>query len=173
MKKRLATRGGRDELAVDEILRVDTERRKAETSVQQLNAERKRLSKEIGAKRARGEGSQELEDQGRAIGDKIAQLNQETTALDEKQRMLLLQIPNLPHESVPVGSDAGGNVTVRTWGNKPEFDYPVLDHVALGEKHHLFDLERAAKLSGSGFICFTGAGAKLERALRPLQLRSR
>ena len=165
VKKRLATRGSGVADAIDEVLDVDAARRKAESSVQQLNAERKRLSKEIGAKRGRGENAQELEDQGREIGDKIAQLNQETGALDEKQRMLLLQIPNLPHERVPVGADASKNVDIRTCGDKPKFDGAVLDHVILGEKHQLFDLERAAKLSGSGFICFTGAGAKLERAL--------
>jgi seryl-tRNA synthetase len=165
VKSRLATRGSGVADAIDEVLAVDVARRKAETAVQQLNAERKRLSKEIGAKRSRGEQAQELETQGREIGDKIAVLNEETAALDERQRSLLLQIPNLPQERVPVGTDASHNIPVRTWGEKPAFDGPVLDHVALGEKRGLFDLERAAKLSGSGFICFTGVGAKLERTL--------
>ena len=170
VKSRLATRGSGVADAIDEVLKVDVERRKAETAVQQLNAERKRLSKEIGGRRARGEDAQELENQGREIGDKIARLNDETSAFDEQQRNLLLQIPNLPHETAPLGADPSQNATVRTWGEKPTLDGPVLDHVALGEKHKLFDLERAAKLSGSGFICFTGAGAKLERALIQLML---
>lgn len=165
VKSRLATRGSGVADAIDEVLAVDVARRKAETAVQQLNAERKRLSKEIGAKRSRGEQAQELENRGREIGDNIAVLNEETAALDERQRSLLLQIPNLPQERVPVGIDASQNISVRTWGEKPAFDGAVLDHVALGEKWRLFDLERAAKLSGSGFICFTGVGAKLERAL--------
>jgi seryl-tRNA synthetase len=165
VKGRLATRGGGMEAAIDEVLRVDTARRKAETAVQQFNAERKRLSKEIGGKRARGENADELEARGRDIGDKIALLNNETAALDEEQRSVLLQIPNLPHQSVPVGKDSHDNVVVRTWGEKPNFEKTPLDHVALAEKSKLFDLERAAKLSGSGFICFTGAGARLERAL--------
>jgi seryl-tRNA synthetase len=165
VKGRLATRGGGMEAAIDEVLRVDAARRKAETAVQQFNAERKRLSKEIGGKRARGENADELEARGRDIGDKIALLNNETAALDEEQRSVLLQIPNLPHQSVPVGKDSHDNVVVRTWGEKPNFEKTPLDHVALAEKSKLFDLERAAKLSGSGFICFTGAGARLERAL--------
>jgi seryl-tRNA synthetase len=165
VKKRLATRGGGDEAAIDEVLRVDTTRRKAETAVQQLNADRKRLSKEIGGKRARGENADDLEKRGREIGEKVAELNNQTTALDEEQRVLLLQIPNLPHETVPVGKDPTQNVVVRTWGERPKLAGSPLDHVALGEKWQLFDLERAAKLSGSGFICFTGAGARLERAL--------
>jgi seryl-tRNA synthetase len=78
---------------------------------------------------------------------------------------LLLIIPNLPHADAPVGTDAAQNRIVRSWGEKPELPEPVQDHVALGARFQLFDLERAAKLSGSGFICFTGAGARLERAL--------
>jgi seryl-tRNA synthetase len=165
VKSRLTTRGGDDEAKIGEVLRVDADRRKAETALQQLNADRKRLSKEIGGKRARGETAEELEARVREIGEEIVALNQQTTAFDERQRNLLLQIPNLPHESVPVGKDASANRMVRSWGEKPKLGGQVLDHVALAEKLKLFDLERAAKLSGSGFICFIGAGAKLERAL--------
>src|SRR6195256_3127841 len=165
VRERLATRGGGDEAKINEVLQVDAERRKAETALQQLQAERKRLSKEIGAKRARGETSADLEERVRKIGEEIADLNARTTELDEQQKNLLLEIPNLPHESVPIGKDPTANVVVRSWGEKPKLTGKPLDHVALGEKLKLFDLERAAKLSGSGFICFTGAGAKLERAL--------
>jgi seryl-tRNA synthetase len=165
VKSRLTTRGGDDEAKIGEVLRVDADRRKAETALQQLNADRKRLSKEIGGKRARGETAEELEARVREIGEEIVALNQQTTAFDERQRNLLLQIPNLPHESVPVGKDASANRMVSSWGEKPKLGGQVLDHVALAEKLKLFDLERAAKLSGSGFICFIGAGAKLERAL--------
>ena len=140
------------------MLRVDAERRKAETALQQLNGDRKRLSKEIGGKRARGEASDELEARVREIGDQISLLNEQTAEADEQQKDLLLGIPNLPHANAPVGKDASENPVVRSWGEKPELKEP-LDHVALGTKLKLFDLERAAKLSGSGFICFTGAGA--------------
>ncbi len=171
VKGRLATRGGAENVAtIDEVLRVDAERRKAETALQQLNADRKRLSKEIGGKRSRGESSDELETQVREIGDQISLLNQQTSAADEQQKTLLLGLPNLPHSNAPIGNDASANPVVRTWGEKAEPSGPVLDHVALGTKLGLFDLERAAKLSGSGFICFTGAGARLERALINLML---
>jgi seryl-tRNA synthetase len=165
VKARVATRGGDDAAKIDEVLRVDAERRKAETALQQLNGDRKRLSKEIGGKRARGEASDELETRVREIGDQISLLNEQTSAADEEQKRLLLQIPNLPHANAPVGKDASENPMVRSWGEKPELSGTVLDHVALGTQLKLFDLERAAKLSGSGFICFTGAGARLERAL--------
>ncbi len=165
VKSRVATRGGGDEAGVDEVLLVDTERRKAETALQQLNADRKRLSKEIGGMRSRGEKADELEAQVRQIGERIGHLTEQTTRLDQEQTNLLLQIPNIPHELVPVGKDASANRVVRSWGEKPKLPGKVLDHVVLGEKLKLLDLERAAKLSGSGFIAFTGAGARLERAL--------
>ena len=165
VRERLATRGGGDEAKIDNVIQIDAERRKVETALQQLSADRNRLSKEIGAKRAQKEASEELEAQVRRIGEEIVDLTQRANEAEEQQKNLLLEIPNLPHESVPVGKDASANVVVRSWGEKPKLTGKVLDHVALGAKLKLFDLERAAKLSGSGFICFTGAGAKLERAL--------
>lgn len=165
VKERLATRGCDDAAKIDEVLRVDAERRKAETSLQQLNADRKRISKEIGGKRSRGETSEELERGVRAIGERIAQLEEQASEGEERQRSLLLNVPNLPHAFAPVGKDASDNPVVRSWGEKPQFASPPLDHVAIGERLRLFDLERAAKLSGSGFICFIGAGARFERAL--------
>lgn len=165
VKSRLATRGGDEALKIDAVLKVDAERRELESALQQCNADRKRLSKEIGAARGRGEDASAQEDQVRKIGDKIADLVRQTAFAEEKQRDLLLDIPNLPHAGAPVGTSAADNPVVRSWGEKPKFDFPVLDHVALGAKLKLFDAERATKLSGSGFICFTGAGARLERAL--------
>jgi seryl-tRNA synthetase len=161
---RLATRGGGDEAKIDEVLRVDVARRKMETALQQLNADRNRLSKEIGRKRASGETTAELQERVRQIGDQIADLTARTAAAEAAQDILLLQIANLPHESVPIGKDPSGNRVVRSWGEKPRVTKPA-DHVALGTRLNLFNPDWATKLSGSGFICFTGAGAKLERAL--------
>lgn len=165
VKEQLATRGGDDAATIDELLRTDADRRKAETALQQLNADRKRLSKEIGGRRSRGEASEELEAQVRAIGEQITALDAQTSGSEERQKALLLSTPNLPHAAAPIGKDASDNPVIRTWGEKPQFDGPVLDHVTIGERLELFDLERASKLSGSGFICFTGAGARLERTL--------
>src|SRR5216117_3012337 len=164
VRERLATRGGGDEAKIDEVLRVDAERRKLETALQQLNADRKRLSKEIGGKKSRGETTDAVEQHVRQIGEQIAELNARATVVEEEQNNLLLQIANLPHESVPTGKDPGANRVVRSWGEKPRLTEPS-DHVALGTRLNLFNPECAVKLSGAGFICFTGAGAKLERAL--------
>jgi seryl-tRNA synthetase len=164
VKSRLALRCSGDEEKIDELLRVDAERRKAETALQALNAERKKLSKEIGGMRSRGQDSLELENRVRKIGEEIARLHEDVNLVDGQQKEMLLEIPNLPHLKVPIGKDASANPVVRSWGAKPNLDSP-LDHVTIGTNLKLFDLERAAKLSGSGFICFTGAGARLERAL--------
>ncbi len=164
VRQRLATRGGGDEAKIDELVRVDVERRKVETALQQLSADRRRLSKEIGGKKSRSDATDELQERVRQIGDQIVDLNARATAAEEEQNNLLLQIANVPHASVPIGKDPSANKVVRSWGEKPRLTDPA-DHVALGAKLKLFDLERAAKLSGSGFICFTAAGAKLERAL--------
>jgi seryl-tRNA synthetase len=165
VRERIASRGGEDAAKIDELLKVDAERRKTETELQQLQSERNRLSKEIGGKKSRGEATNDLEAEVRKIGDQIVDLGQRSAGFDEQQKSLLLEIPNLPHESVPLGKDPSANKVVREWGTKPKLAGKALDHVALGEKLKILDLERATKLSGSGFICFTGAGAKLERAL--------
>ncbi|HEY6154336.1 MAG TPA: serine--tRNA ligase [Candidatus Udaeobacter sp.] len=164
VRERLATRGGGEEGKIDDLLRIDADRRKSETELQRLQSERNRLSKEIGGRRSRKEPSEELEAEVRNVGKQIAVSTERANTLDEEQRNLLLEISNLPHESVPIGKDTTANRVVRSWGDKPQLS-KAADHVALGTKLNLFNLDWAAKLSGSGFICFTGAGAKLERAL--------
>jgi seryl-tRNA synthetase len=171
VRERLATRGAGEAENIDTVIRIDAERRKTETELQRLQSSRNRLSKEIGAKRSRKEASDELEAEVRKIGDEIANLTTRANALEEQQKKLLLEIPNLPHARVPLGQDPSANVVVRSWGDKPKLGGKVFDHVALGTRLGLLDLQRAAKLSGSGFICFTGAGARLERALINLMLQ--
>ena len=165
VRARLATRGGDAHTKIDAVLAIDTERRAAETRLQLLQGDRKRISKEIGGKKARGEDTAEIEVQVRGIGDEIAQLNERAAAGEQEQRDLLLQIPNLPHAAAPLGDDASANPEVRVWGSKPTFAFTPKSHVELGEKLGLLDFERAAKISGSAFAVFTGAGARLERTL--------
>src|SRR5262245_36163126 len=131
VRERLATRAGGDEAKIDDVLRIDVDRRKSETDLQRLQSERNRLSKEIGARRSRKEPSEELEAEVRKIGEQIAGSTQRANALDEEQRSLLLNFPNLPHESVPVGKDASANRVIRSCGEKPKLANAV-DHVALG-----------------------------------------
>jgi seryl-tRNA synthetase len=165
VRERLATRGGDLSSQVDAILAHDTERRRAETELQKRNAERNRLSKEIGQLRAKKLPSADLEAQVRQIGEEVAALNEEVKQADERQKLLLLNVPNLPHATVPVGANADANPIVRTWGEMPTYSFPVRDHVDLATNLGLIDFERAAKISGSGFICFRNLGARLQRAL--------
>jgi len=166
VKERLAARGGDDAAIIDKLLKLDAGVRKAQTELQRLYAERNRLSKEIGAKRGKGEVTTQLVNQVNSIGSEINSLEQASLAEGDelREQQLLLEIPNLPHESVPIGKDPSANRVVRSWGEKPQLTKPA-DHVALGTRLDLFGPEWATKLSGSGFICFTGIGAKLERAL--------
>ncbi len=166
VKQRLATRGGEDySLLISELLRCDEQRRINETTVQRFRAQRNDLSKRIGGLKKEGADTRDLEREVGEINRDIDQLSNAISRSEGVQRDILLQLPNLPHETVPAGPDATANPVVRTWGEKPKLSAEVLDHVAIGSRLELFDLERAAKLSGSGFICFTGAGARLERAL--------
>ncbi len=165
IKARLAARAGDWPAQIDAVLRCDTQRRQTETKLQQLQADRNRISKEIGAKKKAGEDTSEIEAQVRGFGEDMKRLNEETTALDAEQRDLLLGIPNVPHEQCPVGSDAAANPELRAWGTKPAFTFQPLSHLDLGAKHGLFDFDRATKIAGPAFTCYTGQGARLERAL--------
>ncbi len=170
VKERLATRGGGSSSQIEEILECDRQRRTAETRLQHLQGERKRISKEIGARKGRGEDTSEVEAQVRSMGDEVSKLNEETAALDGQQRELLLNIPNLPHANAPVGKDASANPVVRVWGERPAFTFAPKGHIDLCNQLGLVDFERGTKISGSGFVVFTGRGARLQRALINLLL---
>jgi seryl-tRNA synthetase len=170
VRERLSTRDAALSAQVDEVLLIDAQRRRAETELQKLNAERNRLSKEIGILRSRQEPSAALEAQVRTIADAIAAQDAAVAEADGKQRDLLLNLPNLPHSQAPIGKSADDNPVVRSWGDKPAFAFAPRDHVDLSAALKLIDFERAAKISGSGFVCFTNQGARLQRGLIQLLL---
>ena len=163
VKTRLATRSSQFSDLVDQILAIDARRRESETRVQHLRAERNRLSKEIGGLKRTGGDSSAIESQVKTFAVEMEELGRTAAELDAEQRDLLLRVPNLPAPGLPVGSDATANAVIKHWGEPS----PTMteDHISIGERLGLFDLERAAKISGSGYIIFTGAGARLERAL--------
>jgi seryl-tRNA synthetase len=163
VKTRLATRSGQYADLVDQILACDARRRESETRVQHLRAEKNRLSKEIGGIKKSGGDSSELEAQVKGFSEEMEELGRTASELDAEQRDLLLRVPNLPAPGLPEGHNADANVAIKHWG-EPSPMNPE-DHVAIGERLGLFDLERAAKISGSGYVLYTGAGARLERAL--------
>ena len=163
VKARLATRSGNYADLIDQILACDARRRESETRVQHLRAEKNRLSKEIGGLKKTGGDSSQLEGQVKGFSEEMEELGRTAAELDAEQRDLLLRVPNLPNPELPIGSDAEANVAIKHWGEPAPMNPE--DHVAIGERLGLFDLERAAKISGSGYVLFTGAGARLERAL--------
>ncbi|MEM9478792.1 MAG: serine--tRNA ligase [Verrucomicrobiota bacterium] len=165
VKAALKNRGGDVYSLIDDVLAIDEQRRKLETERQQLQGDRKRESKQIGALKGKGEDTSEIEAKVREIGDRIKAIGEEADAADQKQRDLLLQIPNTPHAACPIGADETANPEVKVWGEKPDYDFELKDHVELATDLGLLDFENAAKISGSGFVVFKGKGAKLERAL--------
>lgn len=164
IKTRLATRHDGSADMIDEVLTCDEARRRAETEKQELQAQRKRTSKEIGALRAKGEDSSGIESEVKKLGERIKGLDDESSKAEARQNDLLLHIPNLPHDGCPEGEDEEANPELRTWGDKPEIADPK-DHVALAEQHGLISFEDGVRISGSGFPVFRGAGARLQRAL--------
>jgi seryl-tRNA synthetase len=150
---------------VDAILALDNRRRAIITEVDELKAERNKISKSIGLMIKEGKNPEEIKAQVRGMGDKISAFDEELRDVDAKLREMLLYMPNLPSDTTPVGKDENDNPVIRSWGEKVELDFEPVPHWDLGAKLKLFDLERGAKLSGSGFPLFTGRGAKLERGL--------
>ena len=167
VRQRLASRGAGDESHIDEVLKLDEQRRKLLAEVEALKASRNRVSKEIGAlmgqkKLAEAEAKKQ---ETRDLGDKIADLDKQSAAAETARDEILLRLPNLPHPSVAVGKSADDNPVLRTWGDKPAFAFKPKSHIELCESLKLVDFARGAKLSGSGFLLYTNWGAKLERAL--------
>ncbi len=150
---------------VDEILKLDERRRELIKIGDALKARRNDVTEEIANLKKRGEDASELIEEMRKVSDEIKKIDSELKEVEMQLENLLLWIPNIPHESVPVGKDANDNVVVRTWGEIQEFDFEIKDHLTLGKKLGIIDFERGAKLTGSGFPLYIGKGATLERAL--------
>ena len=167
VRTRLATRGAGDETKIDELLKLDEQRRKLLAEVETLKSQRNRVSKEIGALMAQKKSAEAeaKKTETRDLGDKISALDKQAAESEKTRDALMLQLPNLPHESVPLGKTAEDNPEVRVHGAKANFSFKPKSHVELCESLKLVDFARAAKLSGSGFLLYTNWGARLERAL--------
>src|SRR5579864_6400059 len=161
--ERLATRGATSGL--EQFRELDQRRRAVITETEELKARRNAETVEIAKLRKAGTDTTERQQQVREIGNRIAALDDQVKALDEQFRELLAGIPNLPHESVPVGRGPEDNVEVRRCGEPRKFDFEPKAHWDLGQELGILDLERAAKITGARFAVYWGAGARLERAL--------
>jgi len=156
-----------DSSLVDQFLATDAAWRHSTTELEKNQAELNRVSKSIGALIGQGkkEEAEAAKGETRSLKEASAAEEQKTRELEANLRSIELQFPNLPHSSVPNGKDETENPVVRVWGEKPEFAELPKPHWEVGESLKLFDLPRGAKISGSGFVVYTGLGARLQRGL--------
>jgi seryl-tRNA synthetase len=169
VERGLAARG-ESPAVVKEVLALDAERRRPLREAEELKAERNRVSEAIGQARRRGEDASAEQARMRAVGERIKALEAEVAAREAAIEHLLLQLPNLPHPSVPSGLTEDQNVEVRRWGTVPSFAFAARPHEELGERLGLLDFERAARIAKSRFTVLWGGAARLERALTQFML---
>jgi len=156
--------------ALKDFAQVDAQRRQAITSAETLKAQRNRLSEEVAKMKKAGHAAEALVEETKGMRETISQLEKAAREYDGRLREILTGLPNMPHESVPVGKDAEGNVEVRRWGTPPSFGFTPKPHWELGEQLGILDLQRAVKLTGARFAVYWDLGARLERALANFML---
>jgi len=154
-----------DKTGVRRIVEYDRLRRKLLEEVESLRSLRNNVSEEISISKKKGEEAEEKILEMREVSQKIKEIEHSLRETETNLNEQMLLIPNIPHESVPKGTDASDNKFVRKWKDKPEYEFELKDHLELGETLGLLDFKRASKLSGSGFPLYMGDGAKLERSL--------
>ena len=150
---------------LSEFKSIEKNRRKLITETESLKAERNKKNKEIAQLKKNGKMDKALIDEMQVISGKIKKLDAELKIMEEKLENIAMIIPNMLHESVPVGKDENDNQVYKTWGEKPKFNFEPKEHYVIGEQLDILDFERAAKLTGARFSLYKGFGAKLERAL--------
>jgi seryl-tRNA synthetase len=165
VEEKLRARGADPAALLGDFRELDQRRREAITQAEQLKALRNELSQQVGARKKAGQDAAALMEETRALKVRLDELDNAASALDEQMRLVLARIPNLTRDEVPTGASETDNAIVKTWGEKPTFDFEPRPHWELGEALGILDLERAAKLSGARFAVYMGAGARLERAL--------
>jgi len=159
----LKNRGAKIDL--DRFLQLDSERRQTIARVESLKNQRNVASQEIATlKKNKQDASAQIEAMKR-VGDEIKELDARLGDIEEELRAIELDLPNVPHETVPVGPDESANRVERTWGQKPQFDFQPKAHWDIGEALGILDFDRAAKITGARFSLITGSGARLNRAL--------
>lgn len=153
------------EVSLSPILALDEKLRALKTEAEELKSKKNHASKEIGAKKQKGEDISKFMAEINAIGDKISSLDHEISKVEEDLKNTVAVLPNVPMDDVPISPSPKDNVCIKEWGKKPHFHFPFKNHVELNEKLKLFDFARGAKTSGSGWPLYVGFGARLEWAL--------
>jgi seryl-tRNA synthetase len=170
IEEMLRHRGMNPEVVLKDFRTVDTQRRQAITSAETLKAERNRLTEQIAGLKKSGQDASQVIGETKDMRVQIQELEKAAEEYDARLSGVLVNIPNIPHDSVPVGKGSEDNVEVRRWGAPPHFDFTPKPHWEIGEQLGILDLERAAKLSGARFAVYWDAGARLERALANFML---
>ncbi len=160
-----ACRDKNDKADISAILELDKSRRNLLTEAESIRAEQNKATQEIAKIKREGGNADDAIAAMRAVSRKYSDMTAGVREVEDELHQAMLRVPNIPHKSVPVGPDEEHNVTVREWGEKPSFTNTPAPHWELGEKLGILDLERGAKISGSGFFVLRGWGARLERAL--------
>ena len=156
---------GLDVAVLDELLECDEKWRSVLVELEELKHQHNVVSKEIANFKKEKKDASELISEMRKMSRKVGELDSEAKVHKNRLDELLLNIPNMPHHSTPVGVDESDNVVIKHWGEKPQFDFEPRPHWEIATIHDIVDFQRAAKVSGSNFVLFKGLGAKLERAL--------
>jgi seryl-tRNA synthetase len=169
IKEKLASRN-EDISGLDSFEQIDSKRREVITRAEKLKSERNQVSQEVARKKKSKEDAESLILSMRQVGEQIKALDEEVRQLDEQLQQILLSLPNIPHESTPIGLTEEENVPVRYWGEVPVFSFEPLPHWDIAQNLKLLDFERASKVTGSRFVFYTGIGARLERALMNFML---
>jgi seryl-tRNA synthetase len=165
VEAKLRARGADPAALLGDFRSLDQSRREAITLSERLKARRNELSQQVGALKKAGQDATAVVEETRALKDQLDELDKSAAALDEQMRLSLSSIPNLTRDEVPTGTSEADNKTVKTWGKIGNLDFTAKPHWEIGEALGILDQERAAKLSGSRFAVYIGAGARLERAL--------
>lgn len=165
VKAGMAKRGKNMDKYIDDIIDIDNQRREISREVEAMKAEQNRVSKLVPQLKKEGKDTTDLFAEMKELSAKIKEADDRLSVLEEKQRMDLLNIPNIPHESVPAGVDDTQNPEVRRWGEPRKFDFTPKAHWDIGADLDILDPERAAKVTGARFHFYKGLGARLERAV--------
>ncbi len=152
-------------ISIDEIIELDRDKRELISRVNLLKEERNKVSGEIGRLKKEKKDAREIILEMKKVSQKIKDFDVQIKEMEEKLYHILLEIPNLPHESVPIGEDEKDNPEIRNWGKPKKFDFVPLPHWDIGEALDILDFEQGAKISAARFTVLKGMGAKLERAL--------
>ena len=164
VKKNLKNRNMKPGI-IDELIKLDEQRRRLLTETEQLKAQKNKESEQIAKLKAQKKHTKAKISKMKAVSQKIKKIDSKVEDVRQKWSKILLTIPNITDSSIPVGKDAGANKIVKEWGKIPEFDYKLKDHTEIAQNLKIMDFPRATKLTSSGFALFLGDGAKLVRAL--------